>query len=140
MSTTGGGPPAGVATLIFDVLGTVVDEAGSVTAETVRALAATGTGPDQADHVATEWTRRVEALTGRVAAGEAPWRSNDALRRDALLEACECLPRVVEAHRVIAGVAEVAGEDAQEYGIVVHQRNARGWAPGGLRISRFGHR
>ena len=36
MSTTGGGPPAGVATLIFDVLGTVVDEAGSVTAETVR--------------------------------------------------------------------------------------------------------
>ena len=87
MSTTGGGPPAGVATLIFDVLGTVVDEAGSVTAETVRALAATGTGPDQADHVATEWTRRVEALTGRVAAGEAPWRSNDALRRDALLEA-----------------------------------------------------
>jgi hypothetical protein len=33
MSTTGGGPPAGVATLIFDVLGTVVDEAGSVAAE-----------------------------------------------------------------------------------------------------------
>jgi 2-haloacid dehalogenase len=30
---------------------------------------------------------RVEALTGQVAAGEAPWRSNDALRRDALLEA-----------------------------------------------------
>ena len=29
MSTTGGDPPAGVTTLIFDVLGTVVDEAGS---------------------------------------------------------------------------------------------------------------
>jgi 2-haloacid dehalogenase len=87
MSTTGGGPPAGVATLIFDVLGTVVDEAGSVSAETARALAATGTGAVQADQVAKEWTRRVEALTGQVAAGEAPWRSNDALRRDALLEA-----------------------------------------------------
>ena len=87
MSTTGGGPPAGVATLIFDVLGTVVDEAGSIRAETARALAATGTGTVQADQVAKEWTRRVEALTGQVAAGEAPWRSNDALRRDALLEA-----------------------------------------------------
>jgi len=87
MSTTGGGPPAGVATLIFDVLGTVVDEAGSIRAETARALAATGTGTVQADQVAKEWTRRVEALTGQVAAGEAPWRSNDALRRDALREA-----------------------------------------------------
>jgi 2-haloacid dehalogenase len=87
MSTTGGGLPAGVATLIFDVLGTVVDEAGSVSAETARALAATGAGAAQADRVATEWTRRVEELTGQVAAGEAPWRSNDALRRDALLEA-----------------------------------------------------
>jgi 2-haloacid dehalogenase len=87
MSTTGGGPPAGVATLIFDVLGTVVDEAGSVATETARALATAGAGPAQADHVATEWARRVEALTGQVAAGEAPWRSNDALRRDALLEA-----------------------------------------------------
>lgn len=86
MSTTSGGPPAGVATLIFDVLGTVVDEAGSVAAETARALAAAGAGPAQADHVATEWTRRVEALTSLVAAGEAPWRSNDALRRDALQE------------------------------------------------------
>ena len=87
MSTTGGGLPAGVATLIFDVLGTVVDEAGSVSAETARALAATGAGAAQADRVATEWTRRVEELTGQVAAGKAPWRSNDALRRDALLEA-----------------------------------------------------
>jgi 2-haloacid dehalogenase len=87
MSTTSDGPPAGVATLIFDVLGTVVDEAGSVAAETARALATAGAGPAQADHVAAEWTRRVEALTGQVAAGEAPWRSNDALRRDALLEA-----------------------------------------------------
>jgi 2-haloacid dehalogenase len=87
MSTTRGGPPAGVTALIFDVLGTVVDEAGSVAAETARALATVGGGPAQADHVAREWSRRVEALTGQVAAGEAPWRSNDALRRDALLGA-----------------------------------------------------
>ena len=87
MSTTGGGPPAGVTTLIFDVLGTVVNEAGSVAAETARALTAGGAGPAQAGHVAAEWTRRVEALTGQVAAGEAAWSSNDALRRTALQEA-----------------------------------------------------
>ena len=83
MSTTGGGLPAGVTTLIFDVLGTVVNEAGSVATETARALAATGASPAQADHIAAEWTRQVEALTGQIAAGEAPWSSNDALRRTA---------------------------------------------------------
>jgi hypothetical protein len=45
MSATGGGLPAGGTTLIFDVLGTVVDEAGSVAAETARTLAAAGAGP-----------------------------------------------------------------------------------------------
>ena len=39
MSTTGARPLADVGTLVFDVLGTVVDEAGSVAAETARALA-----------------------------------------------------------------------------------------------------
>ncbi len=87
MSTTGTGPPADVGILVFDVLGTVVDEAGSIAAETARALAAAGAGQAAAQHVAAEWTRRVEALTGQIAAGEAPWRSNDALRRDALQEA-----------------------------------------------------
>ena len=87
MSTTGARPLAGVGTLVFDVLGTVVDEAGSVAAETARALAAAGAGPPWPDRVAAEWAHRVEALTGQIAAGEAPWRSNDALRRDALREA-----------------------------------------------------
>jgi 2-haloacid dehalogenase len=87
MSTTGTGPLAGVGTLVFDVLGTVVDEAGSVAAETTRALTAAGAGPPWPGRVAAEWSRRVEALTGQIAAGQAPWRSNDALRRDALREA-----------------------------------------------------
>jgi 2-haloacid dehalogenase len=81
MSTTGTGLPAGLSTLLFDVLGTVVDEAGSVAAGTARALAAAGAGPPRPDQVAARWTRQVEALTGEVAAGEAPRRSNDALRR-----------------------------------------------------------
>jgi len=84
MSTTSGGPPADVGTLVFDVLGTVVDEAGSVAAETARALAAAGAGPSLTDQLAVDWSRQVNALTSQVAVGEAPWRSNDALRRDAL--------------------------------------------------------
>jgi 2-haloacid dehalogenase len=87
--------PAGITTLVFDVLGTVVDEAGSIAAETTAALAsatATAAVPTtgDADHgarLAGEWLRRLDALTSQVAAGEAPWRSNDALRRAALLEA-----------------------------------------------------
>jgi 2-haloacid dehalogenase len=76
-----------IRTLVFDVLGTVVDEAGSIEAETAVALAGAGARPDESRLLAAEWTRRTEALTGAVAAGEAPWRSNDDLRRAALHEA-----------------------------------------------------
>jgi 2-haloacid dehalogenase len=82
MSTTGTGPPADVGILVFDVLGTVVDEAGSVAAETAQALAAAGAG-----QAAAIWPVRASTRRVHCAAGEAPWRSNDALRRDALQEA-----------------------------------------------------
>jgi len=98
MSTTGAGPLADVGTLVFDVLGTVVDEAGSVAAGTARALAAAGAGPPWPGRVAAEWAHRVEALTGQIAAGEAPWRSNDALRRDALQET-RAAPRRMDSRR-----------------------------------------
>ena len=134
MSTTGGGPPAGVATLIFDVLGTVVDEAGSVTAETARALAATGAGAAQADRVATEWARRVEELTGQVAAGGAPWRSNDALRRDALLEALRTAgPDGLSP--ALAGDQALAGHQALIDDLALVGHRLRPWpdSPRGLR-------
>lgn len=83
---TGGGP-AGIRTLVFDVLGTVVDEAGSIAAETAAALTAAGASPGRGTQLTDEWARRVDALTDAVAAGDAPWRSNDALRRAALHEA-----------------------------------------------------
>ncbi|HUZ23051.1 MAG TPA: haloacid dehalogenase type II [Streptosporangiaceae bacterium] len=94
MTTETGGPvmPAGIRTLLFDVLGTVVDEAGSIAAETSAALAAQGADPGRGPGLAREWTRRADALTAQVAAGEAPWRSNDALRRAALHEAAAADP------------------------------------------------
>ncbi len=86
MSTARTDPRADVRTLIFDVLGTVVDEAGSIAAETAQVVAAAGAGAAGPEEVAAEWTRRLETLTSQVASGEAPWRSNDALRREALEE------------------------------------------------------
>jgi 2-haloacid dehalogenase len=86
-SQAGSAAPAGIRTLVFDVLGTVVDEAGSLAAETAAALTAAGEDPGRGPQLTDEWTRRLDALTGEVAAGDAPWRSNDALRRAALHEA-----------------------------------------------------
>jgi 2-haloacid dehalogenase len=87
MTTTGSA--VGIRTLVFDVLGTVVDEAGSLAAETAAALAIAGIGPDRARELSGEWAGRVDELIGQIAAGEAPWRSNDELRRIALLDAVQ---------------------------------------------------
>jgi 2-haloacid dehalogenase len=86
-TTTASVTPAGIRTLVFDVLGTVVDEAGSIAAESASALAAAGADPAQGKQLAEEWARRLDALTALAIAGEIPWRSNDALRRAALHEA-----------------------------------------------------
>jgi 2-haloacid dehalogenase len=68
------------------VLGTVVDESGSIRDLVTAALAAAGADPAGGPALAARWSARVEALTSQAAAGEAPWRSNDELRRAALLE------------------------------------------------------
>src|SRR5580704_12285014 len=80
---------ARVRTLLFDVLGTVVHEAGSIADQTAAALDAAGADPARGAVLAADWTRRTEALISQVAAGEAPWRPNDAIRRAALLDAVQ---------------------------------------------------
>jgi 2-haloacid dehalogenase len=95
---------SGVRTLVFDVLGTVVDESGSITDQVTAALAAAGADPAGGPALAARWTERVEALTSQAAAGEAPWRSNDELRRAALLETVAEAP-----DGGVAGVAGVRG-------------------------------
>jgi 2-haloacid dehalogenase len=83
---------SGVRTLVFDVLGTVVDESGSIADQVTAALAAAGADPTGSPALAARWNDRVEALTSQTAAGQAPWRSNDELRRTALLEAVAAAP------------------------------------------------
>jgi 2-haloacid dehalogenase len=59
---TTAGSAVGIRTLVFDVLGTVVDEAGSLAAETAAALAPAGIGPDRARELAGAWAGRLDAL------------------------------------------------------------------------------
>jgi 2-haloacid dehalogenase len=115
----------GVRTLVFDVLGTVVDEAGSIRDLVTAALAAAGADPAGGPALAARWNDRVEALTSQAAAGEAPWRSNDGLRRAALLEtvAAGPLASLPTAPPVSTGPDDLAPGGA-----------APGGGPGGARL------
>jgi 2-haloacid dehalogenase len=98
----------GVRALLFDVLGTVVHEQGSIADHAAAALASAGADPSRGPALAADWSRRTEILISEVAAGTAPWRPNDALRRAALLEAVqgdglEGLPAAVLDRLALAG-------------------------------------
>jgi 2-haloacid dehalogenase len=93
-----------VDTLLFDVLGTMVDEAGSMRAELAAALGQRGAGQtgagqtgagqtaagqvgagQQADALTSAWLRRFDDLVTAIGAG-APWRSTDDLNAEALAD------------------------------------------------------
>jgi 2-haloacid dehalogenase len=73
-----------VDTLLFDVLGTVVDEGGSMRAEVAAALDQAG-AVGSAEVLATAWARRFQALVSSINQG-APWRSADDLNAEALAD------------------------------------------------------
>lgn len=76
-----------VRTLLFDVLGTIVDERGSIARECAAALASAEVGAGQAELLAAAWHRYMDDLLAQVIAGTAPWRPHDALWRESLHEA-----------------------------------------------------
>ena len=84
-----------VDTLLFDVLGTVVDEAGSMRAELADALDPAGAGR-QAEALAAAWAGRFAALVSSICEG-APWRSTDDLNAEALTDVLRDGPRLPEA-------------------------------------------
>jgi 2-haloacid dehalogenase len=103
-----------VDTLLFDVLGTVVDEAGSMRAELAAALdhadapdqpgagrqAEAGQQADagrQAEVLAAAWEQRFAALVAAIREGGAPWRSTDDLNAEALADVLRDGPRLPEA-------------------------------------------
>jgi 2-haloacid dehalogenase len=79
-------------TLLFDILGTVVDEAGSMRAELGSALEQAGAG-QRAESLAAAWQRHFAALAAAIVEG-APWRSTDDLNAEALAEALRDGPRL----------------------------------------------
>jgi 2-haloacid dehalogenase len=82
--------------LVFDVLGTVVDEAGSMRAELAAALDEAGHDPREAAALADRWAHGFSALLFEVRQG-APWRSTDDLNAAALAAALESGPSLPEA-------------------------------------------
>ena len=75
------------AAVVFDVLGTVVDEERTTERETTEQFVAAGLDGAQAAEVARAWLARLSDLVGEAVARRAPWEPNDALRRRALHEA-----------------------------------------------------
>jgi 2-haloacid dehalogenase len=84
-----------VDTLLFDVLGTVVDETGSMRAELAAALGQAG-AESRTEELAAAWAQRFDALVSSIGQG-APWRSTDDLNAEALADVLREGPRLPEA-------------------------------------------
>jgi 2-haloacid dehalogenase len=82
-------------TLLFDTLGTVVDESGSMRAELAAALDQAGAG-ERTQELAAAWEQRFAVLVGAIVDG-APWRSTDDLNAEALADVLRDGPRLPEA-------------------------------------------
>lgn len=104
-----------VGILLFDVLGTVVDEAGSMRAELVAALDQVGVARRQGEALAAAWQQRFAALVASIHQGAA-WRSTDELNAEALAGVLRNGPRLPEAtarHLALAGHRLKPWPDAQ---------------------------
>jgi 2-haloacid dehalogenase len=81
--------------LLFDVLGTVVDEAGSMRAELATALDQADAGQGQAEVLTAAWARRFAALVASIREG-APWQSTDELNARVLADVLRDGPHLPE--------------------------------------------
>src|SRR5690349_3462056 len=70
--------------VVFDIVGTLVDEVGTVTAATTAALAGVGVDADRSGRIARDWLAGFDAATGRIANGEEEWAPDGVLRRQLL--------------------------------------------------------
>jgi 2-haloacid dehalogenase len=101
---------AGVDTLLFDVIGTVVDEGGTMRAEVAAELEAAGlAGPGRAGELAAAWEERSWSLTAELDRGGS-WVSTDEVNARALAD-------------VLAGgpAAALPAEAVRRLGLVGHR-------------------
>lgn len=98
------------AALVFDVMGTVVDDRGGVRDATLRVLGERGDDQEAALAVASGTADRQTALMDEVSSGRRPWASHRELRRHAVREAVEA-----------AGLVPLDPADEDELSGVVHR-------------------
>jgi 2-haloacid dehalogenase len=75
---------SGISALVFDVLGTVVDEAGTVRREAREAFATAGLPPEALDPFLDEWEREQGARMDAIRIDGADWYDSDTIRGLAL--------------------------------------------------------
>ena len=73
-----------VDTLLFDTMGTVVDIAGSVRRAMAAVVQREAAPVASLDELVRRWEDRLSCAMQNIVEGTAPWRSHEALRRDAL--------------------------------------------------------
>jgi 2-haloacid dehalogenase len=76
--------PGQIEAVLFDIIGTLVDENGTVRADTSRALEACGHDVAVASKLADEWVQRLDERISEVSSGWRPWRPYDQLSRETL--------------------------------------------------------
>jgi 2-haloacid dehalogenase len=76
--------PGEIEAVLFDIIGTLVDENGTVRADTSHALQASGHDVAVAPKLADEWVQRLDERISEIASGWRPWRPYDQLNRETL--------------------------------------------------------
>jgi 2-haloacid dehalogenase len=82
--TTSSTDPGEIEAVLFDIIGTLVDENGTVRADTERALQAGGHDIALAHTLADHWVQRLDDRIAEIASGWRPWRPYDQLSRETL--------------------------------------------------------
>jgi 2-haloacid dehalogenase len=76
--------PGKIEAVLFDIIGTLVDENGTVRADTFRALQAGGHDVAVAPQLADEWVQRLDERISEISSGWRPWRPYEQLSRETL--------------------------------------------------------
>jgi 2-haloacid dehalogenase len=82
--TTSPTGPGEIEAVLFDIIGTLVDENGTVRADTSRALQASGRDIAVAPTLADDWVQRLDDRISEIASGWRPWRPYGQLSRETL--------------------------------------------------------
>ncbi|MGE6738255.1 haloacid dehalogenase type II, partial [Streptomyces sp. NPDC059900] len=80
-----GASEAGIEAVVFDVLGTMVDESGGLRAAIVEAVSASGEAPGEStvDHLLTEWYAHVDGEQRRMGEGGRAYANSEVIDREA---------------------------------------------------------